>query len=29
LVAYLMTTGRLEHAGALREVWRTGDGEGR
>ena len=27
LVAYLMTAGRLDHAGALGEVWRTADGE--
>jgi hypothetical protein len=29
LVAYLTTAGRLEHAGALGEVWRTADGAGR
>jgi hypothetical protein len=29
LVAYLTTVGRLAHAGALGEVWRTGDGGGR
>jgi len=29
LVAYLTTAGRLEHAGALGEVWRTADGGGR
>jgi hypothetical protein len=29
LVAYLTTTGRLERAGALGEVWRTADGGGR
>jgi hypothetical protein len=29
LVAYLTTTSRLAHAGALGEVWRTADGGGR
>jgi len=29
LVAYLTTTGRLDHVGALGEVWRTADGAGR
>jgi hypothetical protein len=29
LVAYLTTTGRLEHAGALGKVWQTADGGGR